>query len=115
MCGIAGIVSFGAPVAPGVLADMNQRLVHRGPDDGGEWVSPDGRAGLANRRLAILDLSPAGHMPMASADGRYWIAYNGEIYNYIEVRAELIARGRQFRSGSDTEVILAAFAEWGER
>ncbi|HYE86941.1 MAG TPA: asparagine synthase (glutamine-hydrolyzing), partial [Vicinamibacterales bacterium] len=92
---------------------MNAQLVHRGPDDGGEWVSADGRAGLANRRLAIIDLSPAGHQPMLSADQRYAIAFNGEIYNYLEVRSELCALGHRFASESDTEVLLTAFRHWG--
>jgi asparagine synthase (glutamine-hydrolysing) len=94
---------------------MNQTLVHRGPDDGGEWISPDGCVGLANRRLAILDLSPAGHQPMSSPDGAQWLAFNGEIYNYLELREELATRGHVFRTHTDTEVVLASYREWGER
>lgn len=114
MCGIAGILSFGGPVSPPLLSAMNATLVHRGPDDGGEWMSADQRVGLANRRLAILDLSAAGHQPMASPDGSCWLAFNGEIYNYVELRRDLISRGHHFRTQTDTEVILAAYAEWGE-
>ena len=114
MCGIAGIVGFGGPVSRDLLENMNRRLIHRGPDDGGEWVSETGDVGLANRRLAILDVSPAGHQPMHSPDGRLAIAYNGEIYNYVELRDELASLGERFRSHSDTEVILAAYARWGE-
>ena len=86
-------------------------IVHRGPDD--EGVMVDGAVGLGSRRLAILDLSPAGHMPMTSDDGSLTIAYNGEVYNFIELRAELEALGHRFRSHTDTEVILAAYAQWG--
>lgn len=113
MCGIAGIVGFGAPISAQILAAMNRTLVHRGPDDGGEWVSPKGDIGLANRRLAILDLSAAGHQPMASQDGSCRLTFNGEIYNYVELRRDLVSRGHVFRTQTDTEVILAAYAEWG--
>jgi len=115
MCGIAGILGFGRPVSAQVLAAMNRTLVHRGPDDGGEWISPDGQVGLANRRLAILDLSPAGHQPMSSLDGAQWLAFNGEIYNYLELRQDLATRGHLFRTHTDTEVVLAGYSEWGER
>ncbi len=114
MCGIAGIVSPAIPVSLPLLAAMNHTLVHRGPNDGGEWVSSDGRVGLASRRLAILDLSAAGHQPMTSFDGALTVTYNGEIYNYVELRDELRSRGHVFRTHTDTEVILAAYAEWGE-
>lgn len=113
MCGIAGIVSFRGRVDAELLLAMNAMLVHRGPDDGGEWTSSDERAGLANRRLAILDLTPAGHQPMLTADASLAIAFNGEIYNYVELRDELAGRGRTFRTHTDTEVILEAYAEWG--
>jgi asparagine synthase (glutamine-hydrolysing) len=114
MCGIAGIVGFRAPVSPDLLAAMNSRLVHRGPDDGGQWMSADGEIGLASRRLAILDLSAAGHQPMSSPDGKLWLAFNGEIYNYVELRAELVSHGHAFRTQTDTEVVLASYAQWGE-
>src|SRR5581483_5112570 len=113
MCGIAGIVDFRSPVDAAVLDTMNQRLAHRGPDDAGTWIDGGRRVGLATRRLAIIDLSAAGHQPMASADGAQHITFNGEIYNYLELRTELQARGHMFRTGSDTEVILNAYREWG--
>ena len=91
---------------------MCDAIIHRGPDDGGTIV--DGSVGLGSRRLAIIDLSPAGHMPMQSADGTLTIVYNGEVYNHEELRAELEALGHEFRSKTDTEVILAAYAQWGE-
>ena len=114
MCGIAGAVSFGPPLDLTRLQAMSRMLVHRGPDDHGEWIAADGLVGLASRRLAILDLTPAGHQPMLSADGTLALVYNGELYNYLELRQELTARGHQFLSQTDTEVILEAYAEWGD-
>ena len=113
MCGICGLISSSTEV-PGWLAGMNAVQVHRGPDGGGTWVSTDGRVHLAHRRLAILDLSEAGAQPMADPEGRYVITYNGEIYNYLELKAELQRMGAQFHSHSDTEVILEAYKAWGE-
>ncbi len=116
MCGIAGIAlnpGGSLPDLPERLASMAQAMAHRGPDDQGVFVTPNGRAGLANRRLAIRDLSPAGHMPMASDDGAVWISYNGEIYNADALRRELETLGFQFHSHSDTEVILRGYAAWG--
>lgn len=92
---------------------MANAMAHRGPDDRGLKVFTDPAVVLGHLRLSILDLSPLGHQPMASADGRSWIVFNGEIYNFREVRRELVARGHAFRSESDTEVILAAYCEWG--
>lgn len=116
MCGICGIfqMSGGAAVAEGDLEAMNATLRHRGPDDSGTRVLAAGRVGLGNRRLAILDLSPAGHQPMSNEDGSVWIAYNGEVYNFAELRRELEGRGHVFRSHTDTEVLLHLYEELGE-
>ena len=112
MCGIAGFINTdGRPADPQVVARMTDAIVHRGPDDSGCLV--EGPVGLGSRRLSILDLSPAGHMPMESQDGTLAIVYNGEIYNFVELRAELEALGHRFRSNTDTEVILAAYSQWG--
>jgi asparagine synthase (glutamine-hydrolysing) len=92
---------------------MNKTLHHRGPDDGGVWADSSAGVVLGSRRLAILDLSPAGHMPMVSHNGRFVIAYNGEIYNFADIRKDLEKRGQSFTSNSDTEVLLNACAEWG--
>ncbi|MDP8998569.1 MAG: asparagine synthase (glutamine-hydrolyzing), partial [Myxococcota bacterium] len=117
MCGIAGCIDFGHRATSGELAslvgDMASALAHRGPDDSGIWVDAAAGCALGHRRLSIIDLSPAGHQPMVSPDGRYVIVFNGEIYNYIELRNELLARGHVFRGHSDTETILAATREWG--
>src|SRR5262245_22726415 len=113
MCGIAGIVHLdGAPVSLPALQRMTDVIRHRGPDGEGHWTEEN--AGLGHRRLAIVDLSNAGRQPMTTPDGRYVISYNGEIYNFAELRVELQARGCTFRSRSDTEVLLAAWATWGE-
>jgi asparagine synthase (glutamine-hydrolysing) len=114
VCGIAGFLSTGA-ARPGerVLRAMGDALAHRGPDASGTFLSPDGRVGLSHRRLSILDLSPAGAQPMFSADGSLVLSFNGEVYNFREIRAELEGKGHAFRGGSDTEVMLAAFREWG--
>ena len=112
MCGIAGLVSFADRRADPALVDgMLERLVHRGPDDEGRVAL--GPAVLGSRRLSILDPTPAGHQPMTSRDGRYTIVYNGEIYNFLELADELTPLGHTFSTSSDTEVILAAYAEWG--
>jgi asparagine synthase (glutamine-hydrolysing) len=118
MCGIAGIFLYpdkSIDDLPGRLAAMAAAMQHRGPDDEGIYLSPDGRLGLANRRLAIRDLSPAGHMPMSNEDGSVWITYNGEIYNTQELRPELERLGYPFRSQSDTEVVLHGYEAWGEQ
>src|SRR6185369_4467205 len=107
MCGIAGILTYSPS---GDFADrlstMAHTMHHRGPDDEGIFISPDSRVGLVNRRLAIRDLSSAGHMPMSNRSGLVWITYNGEIYNTERLRPELEQLGYQFQSTSDTEVIL---------
>ena len=114
MCGIAGIVSHDPEPH---IAAMLETIEHRGRDDDGVWISPPSNSGqracLGHRRLSIIDTSEAGHQPMFSADGRYAITYNGEIYNYRELRQQLRAKGHSFKTESDTEVLLAAFAEWG--
>jgi asparagine synthase (glutamine-hydrolysing) len=92
---------------------MAATLDHRGPDDSGEWSDPGGEVAFGSRRLAIIDLSPEGHQPMSSADGRYTVAYNGEIYDFAALRDELVAVGCTFRGHSDTEVLLAAMSHWG--
>lgn len=111
MCGIAGIVGNADRSA---ITSMTQVLAHRGPDDVGTWVSDTHGVALGHRRLSIIDLSPAGHQPMATADGRFCVTFNGEIYNYQEIRRDLAALGVRFRSDSDTEVLLAAYQQWGE-
>lgn len=117
MCGIAGIAAGGAPMDRDALARragaMAARLVQRGPDRAGLWADPDGRVALGFRRLAILDLSAAGDQPMASACGRWHIVYNGEIYNFAELRRDLEARGHRFRGRSDTEALLEHVAAHG--
>lgn len=113
MCGILGYA--GTPsIAPDVLASMRDTMSHRGPDDSGLWISSDNFSGLGHRRLSIIDLSPGGHQPMADPLGRVHLTYNGEIYNFVELRDELKGHGHTFRSASDTEVILAAYRQWGE-
>ena len=94
-------------------AAMAETLKHRGPNDSGAWADPAAGIALGFRRLSILDLSPAGHQPMVSASGRYVLAFNGEIYNFQLLRADLEKLGHAFRGHSDTEVMLAAFEEWG--
>jgi len=114
MCGIAGIIS---QQAEQFLGPMLESVEHRGRDDQGTWISDPiddygRRLALGHRRLAIIDTSPAGHQPMFSADSRYVLTFNGEIYNYRELREQLRSLGHQFRTESDAEVLLAAFAEW---
>lgn len=115
MCGIAGILTEdGVALERDELSGLAKALAHRGPDGEGIWTSADGRAGLVHRRLAIIDTSDRGRQPMHAADQRYSIVFNGEIFNFLELRAELSVLGHQFVSDSDTEVILAAWREWGE-
>ena len=112
MCGIAGVVELdGRPTSQCVVQRMTAAIRHRGPD--GEGVHVDGPVGLGNRRLAILDLSDAGAQPMLNDTGEIALTYNGEVYNFRELRAELERAGQRFRSRSDTEVVLRAYAEWG--
>lgn len=118
MCGIAGLLRQGA-IAPAILTAMGSALAHRGPDDQGIWHDDEAGIGLSHRRLSIVDLSPAGHQPMAGAGGRYVIAYNGEIYNHRELRSAIEAHAEpkgdamQWRGDSDTEVLLEGIARWG--
>lgn len=113
MCGICGIVDVsGNPVSESELDGLNQTLVHRGPDDSGLHL--DGGVGLGARRLSIIDLSDRGHMPMSNEDGSVWITYNGEAYNFPDLRRELEQRGHRFQSDCDTEVVLRAYLEWDE-
>ncbi len=110
MCGISGIVGKGWE--RGQLEAMVSIQRHRGPDDDGIYIDASGTVGLGHNRLSIIDLSPAGHQPMSNHDGTLWIVFNGEIYNYLELRAELSEY--PYRTQSDTEVILAAYEQWGE-
>ena len=113
MCGIAGIFNLnGANVDAGLLRQITQTLQHRGPDGEGYFI--DSFIGLGHRRLAILDLSAAGHQPMIAQDRQVALSYNGEIYNFKELRTELEALGYQFHSQTDTEVVLNAWIEWGK-
>lgn len=114
MCGIAGILNFNkAPVVEKQLKAMTDVIAHRGPDGEGQWL--ESYVGLGHRRLSIIDLSQAGHQPMQTKDGRYILTYNGEIYNFKELRIELESLGYQFYSNTDSEVVLNAFAEWQEK
>ncbi len=118
MCGIAGYVVKDKVASPELLDSVEKALFHRGPDDGGVVRIPllghHGEAGLANRRLAILDLSASGHQPMSDPATGNWIAYNGEVFNFREIRAELEKLGVSFASKTDTEVVLKAYGYWGE-
>jgi asparagine synthase (glutamine-hydrolysing) len=117
MCGIAGIVAYHSsalPIDAPELLRMRDHMAARGPDGKGEWISSDRRVGFGHRRLSIIDLSEGGAQPMLSADGRLVITFNGEIYNYRELRRGLESRGCVFRTSSDTEVLLHLYAEKGE-
>lgn len=112
MCGIAGLIHLnGEPVSPVILKKMTDAIAHRGPDGEGQWI--EGNVGIGHRRLAIIDLNPAGHQPMITGDLRYVLSYNGEIYNYREIRTELEVLGYWFKSQTDSEVVLNALAHWG--
>src|SRR5438067_5826974 len=111
MCGICGQFNFGRNdfVEPDTIRRMTQTMIHRGPDDDGYYFS--GSLGLGFRRLSIIDLA-GGHQPMSDAEETVWVIFNGEIYNYRELRAELQGKGHQFRTNSDTEVIIHGYEEW---
>ncbi|MGH9174373.1 MAG: asparagine synthetase B family protein, partial [Vicinamibacterales bacterium] len=118
MCGIAGILDFGGGPRHGTnlgLAAqcMTASLAHRGPDDADVWTSAEGMVALGHRRLSIVDLSPLGRNPMFWDGGRLAITFNGEIYNFRDLRSELEQHGHRFRSQTDTEVVLAAYDQWG--
>ena len=117
MCGITGFVNHSGTYSQNDLTNtvalMTDRLIHRGPDDSGNWVDENSGVALGFRRLAILDLSPTGHQPMISADGRFVIVFNGETYNFLELRTDLSRMGVSFKGTSDTEVMLASICQWG--
>lgn len=113
MCGITGLLSPGSHDTRELLRAMTDTLAHRGPDDSDFWLDEAAGIALGHRRLSILDLSPLGRQPMHSASGRYVICFNGEVYNFAGLRAELEPLGHGFKGGSDTEVMLAAIEEWG--
>jgi len=116
MCGITGFWSrdgFDSGEARFTITAMTSVIRHRGPDDWGSWLDPDAGIALGFRRLSVIDLSPTGHQPMESGDGRFVIVFNGEIYNFQDIRRELVAQGYRFRGRSDTEVLLAGIETWG--
>lgn len=118
MCGIAGIFNYSniqPEITQVLLTRMSDIIRHRGPDDDGTYISKDRTVGFTFRRLAIIDLSPAGHQPMSNADGSVWIVFNGEIYNHMKLRAELEHAGYRYKSRSDTETLIYAYEHWGER
>src|ERR1700739_289296 len=114
MCGICGQFNFGsrAPVQKRDIEAMANSIVHRGPDDDGYYI--DGPLGFGFRRLSIIDLA-GGHQPMSDGEGKVWVVFNGEIYNFKELRSELESRGHQFRTNSDTEVIVHGYKQWGTK
>lgn len=113
MCGIAGLINLnGDPVSLSLLRKMTDAIKHRGPDGEGQWI--DNNVGIGHRRLAIIDLTSAGHQPMSSLDDRYILSYNGEVYNFKEIRDELKTIGYKFKSQSDTEVVLNSLVHWGK-
>ena len=117
MCGIAGILgtSEGFAVDEELVTTMRELIHHRGPDDGGSWYSPENRVAFAHRRLSIIDLRPTGHQPMSNEDGTVWITFGGEIYNHMDIRPELEAKGHRYHSNTDTETIVHLYEEQGIR
>jgi asparagine synthase (glutamine-hydrolysing) len=115
MCGISGVIGKGpAVVTSSMVESMNEHIVHRGPDDGGSYIDDELNVGFGHRRLSIIDLSQDGHQPFISTDENLILIFNGEIYNYIEIKEKLSALGCTFRTKTDTEVILKAYEQWGE-
>lgn len=114
MCGLVAVISPSVPIREDLLTAMRDRLIHRGPDVGNNWLKKNKRIGLGHRRLSIIDSSHFANQPMASPDGSKQLVFNGEIYNYLELKTELEKEGVVFRTRSDTEVLLAALTAWGE-
>ena len=116
MCGIVGFIDSNGRMsedqASDLISSMCKKVIHRGPDNFGSWTERENGIYFGHQRLSILDLSPSGHQPMSYGDKRYWITYNGEVYNFIELRKDLESLGHRFCSDSDTEVILASYIEW---
>ena len=115
MCGIAGLLSSSEPIDVNLLTDLTLKLKHRGPDDCGIHLNKAGTVGFAHTRLSILDVSPSGHQPMFSEDNRFVIVFNGEIYNFRELKEELLSQGCEFQSDCDTEVLLKLYAQSNRR
>ena len=117
MCGLTGIYSTNdkVKVEEKTLVSMRDTLVHRGPDDQGLYISPERKIGFGFRRLAIIDLTSAGNQPMSNEDGSVWLVFNGEIYNYTEIKNALIKRGHSFKSKTDSEVLLHLYEEKQEK
>src|SRR5690554_5318191 len=115
MCGITGIVNRRGNVEEKELSLMTQKIVHRGPDASGIFINNYKTCGLGHRRLSIIDLSNAANQPMHSSCGKYTIVYNGEVYNYQEIKEDLQNKGIEFSTNSDTEVVLQAFIYWGSK
>src|SRR5687768_2070390 len=115
MCGFVGFVQRTRTSSnpDSLLEDMTESLAHRGPDDKGKYVDQDVGVFMGFRRLSILDLSAAGHQPMVSSSGRFVLTFNGEVYNFADLRSDLQKKGVHFRSQSDTEVVLEAIEAWG--
>lgn len=115
MCGISGIVEFKSKVKQEVLVEINDALKHRGPDHGGIYISTDNTVGLAQRRLSIIDLSNSANQPIYNEEKNIWLVYNGEIYNFEEIKKELVDLGHVFISNTDSEVIVHGYEEWGQK
>ncbi|HAJ06627.1 MAG TPA: asparagine synthetase B, partial [Chloroflexi bacterium] len=115
MCGICGLVQFPGcpPISLDMLEKMSELIVHRGPDDSGIYVSNDNSVGLCNRRLSIIDPTDSGRQPFSNEDKTIWVVYNGETYNYADLRGKLIDKGHVFSSHTDTEILVHLYEEYG--